>query len=44
MWSALYTTAGQLSYPVRNRAHRRHVYYGYTWTPVPLPDLTGGHV
>ena len=42
--SALYATAGQLSYPFRNRAKCHHVYHGYTWTPCPLPDRTGGHV
>ena len=33
--SALYTTAGQLSHPAKNRAHHSHVYHGYTWTPRP---------
>ena len=32
--SALYSTTGQLSHPARNRAHRSHVYHGYTWTPL----------
>ena len=33
--SALYATAGQLSYTVINRARRRHVDHGYTWTLSP---------